>query len=96
MYTECEVLLNDFTSPFYTTFKMREGLHPAGLRPGSCEGVLKGFNKGKSGGYRLYILIVEINNILAPICIYSKSDKSNLTYNELSDLLEKIKLELSL
>lgn len=57
---------------------------------------LKGFNKGKSGGYRLYLLVVEVNNLLAPICIYSKNDKSNLTLNELSILVEKINRELDL
>lgn len=55
---------------------------------------LKGQGKGKSGGYRLYIFIMEIEGILTPICIYSKNEKENLTYNELSWHLEKIEGEL--
>lgn len=55
---------------------------------------LKGQGKGKSGGYRLYIFVMEIEGILTPICIYSKNKKENLTYHELSWYLEKIKEEL--
>lgn len=50
--------------------------------------------KGKSGGYRLYIFVMETDGILAPICIYSKNEKDNLSYDELSWHLEKIKEEL--
>lgn len=52
-------------------------------------------SKGKSGGYRLYVYVVEINKILTPIAIYSKSKKENLTLDEMSDHLEKVKNELS-
>lgn len=55
---------------------------------------LKGEGKGKSGGYRLYIFAMEIEGILTPICIYSKSEKENLTYRELSWHLERTKEEL--
>lgn len=55
---------------------------------------LKGQGKGKSGGYRLYIFVMEIEGILTPICIYSKNEKENLTYDELSWHLEKTKEEL--
>lgn len=55
---------------------------------------LKGQKKGKSGGYRLYIFVMETEGILTPICIYSKNEKENLTYNELSYHLEKTNEEL--
>lgn len=55
---------------------------------------LKGQGEGKSGGYRLYVFIVEVDGILTPICIYSKNEKENLTYGELSWHLEKTKEEL--
>src|SRR3990167_7146280 len=41
---------------------------------------LKSCGKGKSGGYRLYVFVVEVDGILAPICIYAKNKKENLTY----------------
>ncbi len=52
-------------------------------------------NKGKSGGYRLYVYVVEMNKILTPIAIYPKSEKENLTLEEMSGHLEKVKAELS-
>ena len=55
---------------------------------------LKGQSKGKSGGYRLYIFVMEIEGILTPVCIYPKNEKGNLTYGELAVHLEKIKQEL--
>lgn len=51
--------------------------------------------KGKSGGYRIYVYVVEIDKILTPIAIYAKSEKENLSLNEMSKHLEKVKTELS-
>lgn len=51
--------------------------------------------RGKSGGYRVYVYIVEIDKILTPIAIYAKSEKENLSLNEMSKHLEKVKSELS-
>lgn len=56
---------------------------------------VSGDNKGKSGGYRLYVYIVEINKILTPIAIYSKNEKENLSLNEVSKHLEMVKSELA-
>ena len=50
--------------------------------------------KGKSGGFRLYVLVMEIRKRLAPITIYYKSEKENLTLPELKDHLAIIMLEL--
>lgn len=50
--------------------------------------------KGKSGGYRLYIFILEIKKILTPVVIYTKSDQENLTINELVKHLDMVKFEL--
>lgn len=52
-------------------------------------------NKGKSGGYRVYVYVVEINKILTPIAIYSKNEKENLSFNEMSEHLAMVKTELS-
>lgn len=57
---------------------------------------IKAQSKGKSGGYRLFVFLIEIESILAPICIYSKSTKENLTYEELIHHLIKTKEELLL
>ena len=55
---------------------------------------LKGQGKGKSGGYRMYIFVMEVDGILTPLCIYPKNEKENLSYNELTWHLEKAKEEL--
>jgi len=52
-------------------------------------------SKGKSGGYRVYVYIVEINKILTPIAIYSKNQKENLPLGEMSKHLEMVKNELA-
>jgi len=55
---------------------------------------LQSENKGKSGGYRLYLFLMQIEGILTPVCIYSKSYKENLTKAELTKHLANIKSEL--
>ena len=50
--------------------------------------------QGKSGGYRMYVLIVELDKIITPICIYSKSDKESITQEELALHLEMVRKEL--
>ncbi|MCK9186506.1 type II toxin-antitoxin system RelE/ParE family toxin [Candidatus Gracilibacteria bacterium] len=55
---------------------------------------IQGLGKGKSGGYRLYIFLLEIKGILCPICIYPKNEKENLSLKELNDALERTKEEL--
>lgn len=55
----------------------------------ACQG------KGKSGGCRLYVYVVEIDKVLTPIAIYSKSEKENLTLEEMSGHLEEVKTELA-
>jgi len=45
---------------------------------------IAGRGKGKSGGYRAYLFVMEIESILTPICIYAKNQKENLTYEELT------------
>jgi hypothetical protein len=52
-------------------------------------------NKGKSGGYRSYLFTMEVEGILAPICIYSKNEKENLSYDELTWHLNRTKEELT-
>ena len=55
---------------------------------------IAGRSKGKSGGYRAYLFIIEIQSILAPICIYAKNQKENLAFEELTWHLNKTKEEL--
>lgn len=52
-------------------------------------------NKGKSGGYRLYVYVLEVDKILTPICIYAKSEKENLCYEEMTQHLNRTKEELA-
>ena len=51
---------------------------------------------GKSGGFRLLVLVEENTKQLAPIIIYPKSARQNLTHKEINHHLENIKAELSL
>lgn len=44
---------------------------------------LKKNGQGKSGGYRLYVLVLELNGILAPICIYAKNMSSLVSRKDL-------------
>ena|SRR3989338_2132845 len=55
---------------------------------------LQGQGKGKSGGYRLYVFVMEIEGILTPIYIYSKNEKENLTHKELAIHLERTRRDL--
>lgn len=69
--------------------------HSVSIGHGVYKTRLQGQNKGKSGGYRLYVFLIEINKILAPIAIYPKNQKENLTSNDLSNSLERVKDELA-
>jgi len=55
---------------------------------------LKTQGKGKSGGYRVYIFIMEVEGILTPIFIYPKNEKESLTKDEIIYHLTKTKEEL--
>ena len=57
---------------------------------------VQGMGKGKSSGYRLYILIVEIDGLISPLCIYPKSDQENLSVHELTWHLNIVKTELKM
>lgn len=50
-------------------------------------------SKGKSGGYRMYVYIIEINKILTPIAIYAKNEMENLSLNEMCTHLKNVKNE---
>lgn len=56
---------------------------------------IAGHGKGKSGGYRTYLFTIEIQGILAPLCIYPKNQKENLTFEELTWHLKKTKEDLA-
>lgn len=40
-------------------------------------------NKGKSGGLRSYIYLYRKRNLLAPLCIYFKSEQESINQKEL-------------
>ncbi len=50
--------------------------------------------RGKSAGYRAYLFVMEVQGILAPVCIYAKNQKENLTFEELTRHVNKSKEEL--
>lgn len=55
---------------------------------------LPGFNAGKSGGYGLYVFVVEVDHLLAPICLYAKSNIESLSLDEVTWHLEQVTEEL--
>ena len=55
---------------------------------------LKKNGRGKSGGYRLYVVVLEVDGILAPICIYAKSQKALLSKKDLDTCMDVLVGEL--
>ncbi len=53
-------------------------------------------NKGKSGGFRLIVLCIEIANTLTPITLYQKSNQENITESELGYHLANVRAELDM
>ena len=45
---------------------------------------------GKSGGFRIITLVKIIDNKIILLTIYSKSDKENITKEELNSILEEL------
>jgi len=56
---------------------------------------LKRQKSGKSGGYRMYIFVLQTDTILTPLCIYRKSEKENLSSKELEAHLLAVESELN-
>jgi len=54
----------------------------------------KSLSKGKSGSFRLYIYVLEIEEQIVPITIYFKGDRENLTLGELEKHAQIILSEL--
>ena len=50
--------------------------------------------KGKSGGYRAYLYCYRKNEVLVPLCLYSKSDQENLHESELQWHIDRTLEEL--
>src|SRR3989344_9603273 len=55
---------------------------------------VKSLNRGKSGAFRLFILVTIEKRNLGPITIYAKSEKGNLPRHELDQHLELVNSEL--
>lgn len=56
----------------------------------------KSLQRGKSGGFRIYTYVFEVKNVIVPITIYFKSEKENLTIQELKEHAKIINQELDL
>lgn len=54
----------------------------------------KDLGKGKSKSYRLIVLLIEIDKLLVPVCIYFKGDKDNISKKEIRYHLGVIKEEI--
>ncbi len=53
-------------------------------------------SKGKSGGFRLIILCVEVDDFIVPVTIYQKSLQENITEHELEYHLARVRSELDI
>ncbi|MCC7196826.1 type II toxin-antitoxin system RelE/ParE family toxin [Candidatus Peregrinibacteria bacterium] len=53
-------------------------------------------NKGKSGGYRVYLLLLHLANVIVPLCIYSKNHRASLPLKELELHVDSVIVELGL
>lgn len=51
--------------------------------------------RGKSGSFRIIILLIEVESILVPVTLFFKSDQENISRKELEHHLIKIKEELT-
>jgi mRNA-degrading endonuclease RelE of RelBE toxin-antitoxin system len=46
--------------------------------------------KGKSGGYRIITYLIEIDETLTLLTIYSKSERTTISDNEINEILDTI------
>ncbi|MDP2630457.1 MAG: type II toxin-antitoxin system RelE/ParE family toxin [Candidatus Uhrbacteria bacterium] len=68
------------TSLGANTYKMRIGSKSAG--------------HGKSGAFRMVILLIEVDSIIAPLAFYAKADRANISRQEILYHIEMVKREL--
>lgn len=54
----------------------------------------KDLPKGKSKSFRLIVYVIEVESLLAPVTIYFKGDKQDISKKELNDHLEMALVEL--
>lgn len=50
--------------------------------------------RGKSKGFRMIVLVVEVDRYCIPICIFFKGDQMDISKKELNNHLEMILFEL--
>lgn len=50
--------------------------------------------RGKSGGFRAIVLLIEVERILIPVAIYAKSDRETLSEKELEYHLSMVIFEI--
>ena len=51
-------------------------------------------NKGKSGSFRMIILMIEVDNVITPVSLFYKGDRENITKKEIQAHAKKIIKEL--
>lgn len=56
----------------------------------------KSTGKGKSGAYRMIILLIEIQSIIAPLTLYAKSDRTTISRQEIMYHAAMVKREVLL
>ena len=56
----------------------------------------KSTGRGKSGAYRMVILLIEIQSIITPLTLYAKSDRATISRQEIMYHAAIVKRELLL
>ncbi|MBI1961707.1 MAG: type II toxin-antitoxin system RelE/ParE family toxin [Parcubacteria group bacterium] len=56
----------------------------------------KDLPRGKSSGFRLIVLVVEVHKYLVPATLYFKGDKDTLSQKEINDHLSAVYFELEM
>lgn len=54
-----------------------------------------GLARGKSGSFRMLVLVVMPEDRLVPVTLYSKNDRATITYGEIAEHLEAVQNELT-
>ena len=63
------------------------GLYKARLKSGDVP-------RGKNKSFRVVVFVVEVEKLLAPVAIYFKGDRNDMSKKELNDHLEAVLFEL--
>ncbi len=92
-YTKKYRSISDDVADFLDCFDKRQhddlvkGVYKARLKS-------RDIQRGKSKSFRVIVFLTEVEGLLAPIAIYFKGDKEDVSETEINDHLEEVLYEL--